>query len=220
MPDAPDRFRRRIMFGRARRHSRRVARARILLPLAGLLSIAGLVVATSISLPDGVDLSVARLSVTRNGVVMDNPRVSGFDARRREYTVTADRAVQALNRPDAVRLEGITATVDVAGEGSATVKAGGGDYDHAQSTLNLSGGILVETTQGYTLQLENADIDFKAGTLTSPNPVTISQQDSNTTGSRLDISESGKRVVIEGNVKTTLLPPGYKRPGTPVEPTQ
>ncbi len=220
MPDAPDRFRRRMLFGRARRHSRFVARARILLPLAGALSILGLVIATSISLPEGVDLSMARMSVTKNGIVMDNPKVSGFDARNREYTITADRAVQALNRPDAVRLEGIEATVEVAGEGSATVTAGGGDYDNAASTLNLYGGIVLNSTQGYTLTLKNADIDFKAGTLISPNPVTITQADSRTSGSRLDIFESGKRIVVNGNVSTTLLPPGYKRAIAPAEPTQ
>lgn len=220
VPDAPDRFRRRMLFGRARRHSRFVARARILLPLAGAVSIVVLVIATSISLPEGVDLSMARMSVTKDGIVMDSPRVSGFDARNREYTITADRAVQALNRPDAARLEGIEATVEVAGEGSATVTAGGGDFDNAASTLNLYGGIIVESTQGYTLKLKNADIDFKAGTLVSPNPVTITQADSHTSGSRLDISESGKRVVITGNVSTTLLPPGYKRSTAPAEPTQ
>jgi lipopolysaccharide export system protein LptC len=209
-----------MLFQRARRHSRFVGRARILLPLAGAISIVVLVVATSISLPEGVDLSMARMSVTKDGIVMDSPRVSGFDARNREYTVTAERAVQALNRPDAVRLEGIEATVEVAGEGSATVTAGGGDFDNAASTLNLYGGIVVESTQGYTLTLKNADIDFKAGTLVSPNPVTITQADSQTSGNRLDISESGKRVVISGNVSTTLLPPGYKRSDAPAEPTQ
>ena len=220
IPDAPDRFRRRMLFGRASRHSRFVARARILLPLAGAVSIVALVVATSISLPEGVDLSMARMSVTKDGVVMDSPRVSGFDARNREYTITADRAVQALNRPDAVRLEGIEATVEVAGEGSAIVTAGGGDFDNAASTLNLYGGIVVESTQGYTLTLKNADIDFKAGTLVSPNPVMITQADSNTSGNRLDIFESGRRIVISGNVSTTLLPPGYERSAAPAGPTQ
>lgn len=219
IPDAPDRFRRRMLFGRARRHSRFVARARILLPLAGVFTIVALIVVTSISLPEGIDLSMARMSVTKDGVVMDNPKVSGFDARNREYTVTAKRAVQALNRPDAVRLEGIEATVEVAGEGSATVNAGGGDFDNAESTLKLYGGIVVDTTQGYTLTLKNADIDFKAGTLVSPNPVTITQADSQTSGSRLDISESGKLVVISGNVSTTLLPPGYQRPTAPPAPS-
>ena len=151
-----------------------MAGARILLPLAGVLSIVVLVVATSISLPEGVDLSMARMSVTKDGVVMDSPKVSGFDARNREYTITAERAVQALNRPDAVRLEGIEATVEVAGERFRNGHRRRRRLRQRRIDPCCSmAGSSSNSTQGYTLTLKNADIDFKAGTLVSPNPVTI-----------------------------------------------
>ena len=59
--------------------------------------------------------------------------------------------------------------------------------------------------------LQDADIDLEAGTLVSGNPVSITYEDSETSGSRLEVTEGGQRIVIEGSVRTRLMPP--KRAG-------
>ena len=130
---------RRQAFAAARRHSRRVRWLRFLLPLLGLSAIGVFFVLTQISLPGDIDLGVARLSVQRNSIIMDSPRLTGFDRDGREYSLSADRAVQALASPDQVRLESIDARLAAAGHGAATIKAEAGDYDHGKSTLSLLG---------------------------------------------------------------------------------
>ena len=202
-----NRHRRQQAFQAARRHSRLVRRLRVALPLCGTVVIVGFIVATHFSLPANVDLSAARLSVTSNSIIMDNPHLTGFDADKREYSVRANRAIQQLTNPDAVRLEEITATVKVAGQGTATVTAAAGDYDNNESTLKLHGGIAVESSEGYALEMSDADIDLRGGTMASARPVTISYQDSTTTGGSISVSGGGQVIVLDGGVRTTLMPP-------------
>lgn len=208
-----DRHRRQSVFDAARRHSRFVRRMRVLLPIAGGLAVVSFVVVTRLSLPSDLDLSIARLSVTRNSIIMDNPHLTGFDAKKREYTVSADRAIQALSSPDKVHLEEIKAVVKVEGQGTATVTADNGDYDNAAGTLKLTGGIAVDSSEGYTLRLEDADIDLKAGTMFSANPVAVTYEDSRTTGEKLSVTGGGQSIVLENSVRTTLMPPKRARPG-------
>ena len=214
---APVEADRRRAFRRARRHSRLVRRLRIVLPLAGAAIIAIVFVATTFSLSMNVDIAGMELSVTPNGIVMDNPHLTGFDEEGRHYSVQADRAVQALANPDQVRLEDIAATVTVEGQGTATITAAAGDYDNSESTLTLQGDVAIDSSEGYALRMEDADIDLGAGTMASANPVTISYQDSSTVGDSLSVTGGGASIVLEGNVRTDIMPP--KRETAPAAST-
>jgi lipopolysaccharide export system protein LptC len=200
-----DRHERQRLFQAARRHSRLVRRLRIGLPLAGVAAI--FVVATHFALPGSLDLSVANLSVTRNSIIMDNPHLTGFDADEREYSVQADRAIQALTNPDRVRLEEIEANVSVPGQGTAKITADAGEYDNKESTLRLEGGIAVDSSSGYALTMDGADIDLRGGTMSSSNPVSVRYQDSETTGQTISVTGGGRIITLEGGVRTTLMPP-------------
>lgn len=180
---------------------------RVLLPGAGIFAVLGLMVAAQLSLPADLDLSAARLSVTRNAIVMENPHLTGFDARKREYSVTASRAVQALATPDEVRLEEIRAVVSMEGQGTANVTAHSGDYDNSAGTLQLFGGIAINSSEGYTLRMEDAAIDLKDGTMSSANPVAVTYGDSRTTGESISVTGGGHVIVLENGVRTTLMPP-------------
>jgi lipopolysaccharide export system protein LptC len=61
--------------------------------------------------------------------------------------------------------------------------------------------------------MEDADIDLRGGKMNSPNPVSVRYQDSETTGQSISITGGGRLIVLEGRVRTTLMPP--KRSGPP-----
>lgn len=207
--------RRLAAFDAARRHSSLVRRLRLLLPLAGVTTLVAFVGAARIAVPEGLDLSVARTTVTRNAIIMEQPKLSGFDKASREYTVTAERATQLLSTPDEVRLEAIRAEIRLAGQGSATVTAAAGDYDNGKATLKLHGGIGLVSSDGYSLAMTDADIDLKGGTLVSANPVRVVYQDSETRGDRLSVREGGGIIVLESGVRTMLMPPKRKPAAAP-----
>ena len=194
-------------FASARRHSRRVAFLRRVLPFAGVAALFAMVVAARLAAPSGLDLTVARTTIERNAIVMDHPVLTGYDSDNRKYRVSADRAVQNLTSPDKVRLEIIRAEVAVEGRGGAVVTAKGGDYDNTDSTLALYGGLTLNSDDGIQVRMKNADIDFARRALVTRNPVTIIYQDSQTTADSMAATEGGKVIVFEGRVQTRLMPP-------------
>lgn len=208
-----DRQRRRRAFQAARRHSRLVRFLRIFLPAAGAFVIMAFVVVTRFALPDGLDLSAARLSVTPSAIIMERPRLTGFDSENQEYSVIAERAVQAMGNPNVVRLETITAT-----HAQTRISAESGDYDRAAGTLKLQGPIAIDSADGYAITMTDADVDFSAGTLVSPNPITVVQGTHTTVGQRLTVKDDGKVIRLEGGVRTTITPAnGQAAAAKPVE---
>ncbi|MYZ47637.1 LPS export ABC transporter periplasmic protein LptC [Propylenella binzhouense] len=194
-------------FRAARRHSRLVRILRRLLPVSGVLVIVAIGLAVRLAAPGDFDVSVARTTVTRNSVIMENPRLSGFDRFNREYTVTADTATQLLSAPDEVVLDGINAHLILPGRGTADVIAAAGTFNNAQSKLDLRNGVEVRSSEGYALHMQDADIDMKGGTLATSKPVRIEYQDSVTVAEGLHVSEGGEVIVLDGNVRTNLMPP-------------
>jgi lipopolysaccharide export system protein LptC len=200
-------------FDAARRHTRRVRILRRALPLSGGAILAAFVVASQLSAPEGLDLSVAAMTIERSAVVMDNPSVTGFDRAERQYRVSADRAVQKIARPQEVRLEAIEAEIQAPGRGAARIRAAVGDYDNSERRLRLSGGITLDSADGYGLALEDADIDLAAGSLVSARPVLVTYEDSETRAERLSVRDGGRLIVLEERVRTRLMPPKRARTG-------
>ena len=194
----------------ARRHTRLVRVLRVVLPLGAFLAVAAFFVKVDLGLPGDLDLSSASLSVTRNSVIMDNPKLTGFAGNGREYSLTADRAIQPLNNPGQVRLETIEAKITTPNGGTTSVTAEAGDYDHEKSSITLLGPIRVNSADGYKLDMTNAQVDFHAGTLVSDNRIYIGYGDSEMAGDRLSVEDGGKHIVIEGSVRTVLMPPKRK----------
>jgi lipopolysaccharide export system protein LptC len=180
---------------------------RVLLPLAGVLAIAALIVRAQIVLPGGIDLTGASLSVTRNSIIMENPHLTGFGGNHREYSLRADRAIQPLTSPGEVRLEQIEASIEGAGDAVSRIVAEAADYHHDKGTVQLLGPVSIESAEGYVLRMTDAHVDFGAGTMTSGNPVSIDYADSKVTGTGLSVTEHGDLIVVEGKVRTVLMPP-------------
>ncbi len=182
---------------------------RTLLPLLGAGGIVGFVVIARLAFPGALDFGAAGLSVTRNSIIMDRPHLTGFDRNHREYSIIASRAIQPLSNPGQVRLEDIQAKIELA-DGMTTINAEAGDYDHNKKTIKLLGAVVANTATGYVLHLTDVDVDLAANTLDTENPVAIGYGDSSVTGNHFSVSEGGKVIVIEGNVRTMLLPPKRK----------
>jgi lipopolysaccharide export system protein LptC len=141
---------------------------------------------------------------------MDHPQLTGFAGNGREYALSADRAIQPLSNPAQVRLETIEAKITAENGGTTNVTAEAGDYDHEKGAMKLLGPIRVHSADGYRLSMTDAEVDFHAGTLSSDRPVSIGYGDSEVAGDRLSVDDSGKHIVIEGRVRTVLMPPKRK----------
>lgn len=198
----------------AQRHSGRVRRLRVLLPVAGgllaLLMIGALLVPSFLT-----GLDIASLGVTREGLVMETPRLSGTDGRGNSYEVTAERAIQNFASPTLVKLENIVAHIILGPDGTADFTAKSGTYDTAAEHLVLDDGLKVASSKGYDAALTRVEIDLKSGgaTVTSPIDITSDRGTLHAAGARFD--DKAGIVTFTGGVSLTLIPAAPSKEATP-----
>lgn len=199
----PDSARRTRAHGRALRHSARVRWLRRLIPLAATFSVLGIAGAVLYepfagSVPN---VSLGPVSVSGTKVTMENPRLSGFRKGARGYEVTASAALQDVRKPALIELQamkGHMATDDKGG--LAYLEAKGGLFDSSKEALTLDRDIRLWTDKGEEVRLQSAAVDFKAGSVKSADPVTVTVPAGSITADSVDVVENGKTISFVGNV--------------------
>jgi lipopolysaccharide export system protein LptC len=200
----PDRGRR--SYARALRHSRRVRFLKIAIPLGALAS-AGLVVAITLFNPfaslGGLEIGPESVSGTR--IVMDAPRLSGFQDDTRPYEVTATQASQDVREPHLVDLVDLRARIAVDETGNLVrVDAATGRFDTEAEVLVLERDVRVTSTLGYTADLARATVDLAAGTVVSDQPVRVGTDFGVVEAEGLTLSENGDVITFTGGVRSTF----------------
>lgn len=192
-------------YAAAVRHSARVRFLKKAIPFGSALAIA-LVLAVGIFDPfhrlQGLTLGPVNLSGTR--ITMELPKLSGFRKDARPYEVTAASASQDVKHPTIVELNDIKARVALEGTNAARLEAASGVYDTQNEKLVLKTNVRVRTDAGYDAALESAEIDFKAGTVVSREPVRVTLSEGTIVADTLDLSDNGRHVVLRGRVRTLI----------------
>ncbi len=198
-------------FSRARRHTILVKALRIGLPLGAVAIVAGGVAVTFLarSLPDNV--SVASAGIGDGGIVMEDPRMSGFDKNNRPYSMDADRAVQSLTG-GGVDLQGVRAKLTVSEDSTAEIVAAKGFYDQAGQKLRLSNDITVATSDGMRIALGAADVDLKTGSLQGTGPVDILSDNRTIKAGSIAVKDGGAFISFGQRVRMTIQPPAGDAP--------
>jgi lipopolysaccharide export system protein LptC len=192
-------------FARARRHSRLVRLLKVGLPLLAVLIVVGGVAVTWLarSLPD--DVSVSSASIDDGRIVMEDPRMTGFDKAGRPYSMVADRAIQSLDG-GGVELERIKANLGVRADTTADVVANRGHFDQKSQKLRLYDDVTVDTTDGMSVRLKDAAIDLAAGDMVGQGPVEIDMPNQTIAAGSLTVKGGGKLLSFGDGVKMTILP--------------
>ena len=207
-----DASRRASAFAAARRHTRYVRLLRKALPASCLAVLVSVVVLARASIPEGLDFSMARTTISNGAVVMHQPRLTGYDKENRSYRVSAETASQKLTNPDEVDLTKVVAEVRAPDRGEIIMRAGGGSLVNGEGRLLLHGGVEVESADGYSIRLDEVEVHFNEGRLASDSPVAITYTEGHTSAESLTVTDNGKLVVLEGRVKTTFRAPAAAVP--------
>jgi lipopolysaccharide export system protein LptC len=194
-------------FERAHRHSRHVRWLKIVLPTIALLGIVGFLALIQVAPnPETAIISLSGINVESKSVTMKKPHISGFEGTRRSYEVNAAQAIQDLNNPKIVTMSKITARLGTGDGGTTHVQAAAGVYDGNTNKLKLSDGITVETSDGYTATLEDADIDIDSGKMTSSKPVEIVTNQVSVKANSIEVQDQGKHIWFRNNVTVVFTP--------------
>lgn len=188
----------------ARRHSLVVRILRWLFPLLGILICAGMIgLIVLFNVLSGFGAS--NVMLTSEGLVMDRPELSGHDGDR-SYRVTANRAIQRLTDPRIIDLETIRADIVLSKDQSAEIVALKGTYDNGAETLYLYEGIQLEWSEGYTVDLSDAEIDLKSGALTTSEPISIRSDQGRVNAGKFSYDQDSGIVHFTDGIKMTLNP--------------
>lgn len=209
-PERAHTFDRKKFFKSARRHSLWVRLLRICLPLFGFGAIAGLLFITTFvpKIGDlGLDLGDMTLSFNGSSIMMNNPKLNGFGDDGQAYEIEAESATQSILNPEVINLSGLSAKIGLEDGTWADVRSTQGIYDNKASTLMLDEQIKVDSSEGYRVTLQNAEVDLKAGTLLSNSPVEVQSETGFMQANGLIVDQSGQRIRFTKGIRILIVPP-------------
>ncbi len=204
-------------YAAALRHSARVRFLRRAIPIGtGLSILAVMIVGIFDPFRSIGAVSVGPISLSGSKITMENPRLTGFRAKDAQpYEVTADAASQDIRKPNQVELHGLRARISMENNGFVRLEATSGLYDTQKEQMELRQSVRILTDSGHDARLKSAFVDFKGGTVTSREPVTVTFKGGSIESQRLDVTDNGKKLTFEGRVRAIFETDQVAQPGAP-----
>jgi lipopolysaccharide export system protein LptC len=197
-------------FRAARRHSSRVRMLRWSLPGAGVLAVASFALSYLVSarLPnlDGFGLAIDAARITREGIVMDHPRITGTTAKGQRFEVRSARAWQSPASPKIINFAEIEAEMGLEQGGEALLTADQGVYDSDRETLAISGQVRIGSSGGYGVNAANAFVDFGKGSVQTAEPVVVESAAIRIEASGAVGDGGERRIEFKGHVRVMVKP--------------
>lgn len=195
------------LFARAARHSRRVRMLRVAVP-AAIVAILGATILVRwidplkvlVRLPN----EAGKLVISGSKITMESPKLSGYTRDRRWYELNAKAAAQDITKPDLVELQEIRAKVETEDKNTITLSSVAGMFNRKAGVLTLNNNILLKSSSGYEMHLQEAVVDTGSGHIVSNKPVAVFTQDATLNADRLEIEKSGEVVRFIGGVVMNL----------------
>ncbi|MGI2032797.1 LPS export ABC transporter periplasmic protein LptC [Rhizobium panacihumi] len=188
----------------AQAHSTRVKRLKVLLPVAALI-ISLIFIGVSFIrtfLPENLTIQSAKIEDGK--IVMESPAIAGRNDDGVSYSMTATRALQDLQNPNMISLENVKAAMPMSKDVIARVVASAGIFDRASDRMQLTAPFDVNLSNGLTAKFQSANMDVKAGTLETPDTITISTQEASIVADSMKITDKGKTITFTGGVRVDL----------------
>ncbi|EFL90810.1 LPS export ABC transporter periplasmic protein LptC [Ahrensia sp. R2A130] len=194
-------------FARAQRHSVAVRISRWALPGVATFMVLVFAGQTLWNWTPLGNIQVLSSAISNGKLVMEEPKMKGFDANKRPYDVKAARAVQDLTKPGFVELTAIDAKLPMDANSFAQVDAGSGVYDQKAETMRLFDSVVITGARGMDIRLDDAEIDIKSGSMKSDKPVTVVRGETTIDAASVEVQDNGKRVLFKERVKMIINKP-------------
>lgn len=155
----------------AERHERRrrrfVSLLKIGLPIFALGVFAALFVFNGARYDSRISFDGVDLASLEEGLRLTNPRFTGATKRGEPFTVIAAWALPDGPNPETIELSEVSGEISLADGRTVTVSAAGGVIRPKVNHVALSGDVRLITSDGYTMQAEEAALDAEAEVVTA-----------------------------------------------------
>ena len=195
------------VFRAAARHSRMVRLFRRAIPVALVVVLIG-VVANAYFKPLRIlaKLPIDKLVLSGSKINMEAPHIAGFTRDGRPYNLTARTAAQDLTNPGVLELSDVLAHVTLQDRSKMELRAKDGVYDTKADIMMLKTNVVITTSNGYTVHLDQAKIDNKAGRIVSDHPVAVQMTNGTIDAKGLEVIEGGDLIRFTNGVETHMVP--------------
>ncbi|MEM8877740.1 MAG: LPS export ABC transporter periplasmic protein LptC [Pseudomonadota bacterium] len=216
LPSDPQRAR---IFRRAKRHSSMVRALRFGLPAVAVVLLAVLPLsAVNPTIPGIAGLSLDGIGFSGTTIVMENPRLNGYEKGRGGYRFEAERAEQSVAESNKVTLVGLEGRITQDDGRWASIRARHGVIDTEAETMQLDRDIIVRADGGYRALLQSAAVDLKDGNVLSNQPVQVDMLNGSVKSQSLELIERGRYIRFEGDVEMTIYLGSVSAPGDEQQP--
>jgi lipopolysaccharide export system protein LptC len=211
------------VFALAARHSRRVRLLRRSVPIVIAVILA------AISLVSWIDplkvlvrlpLDAGKLVISGTKITMQAPKLSGYTKDQRWYEMNAAGATQDVTKPDFIELSEVRTKIETADKSTIYLRSKDGLYNRKTSMLTLTNDVVMTSTAGYEMHLDEATVNTAKGEVVSDKPVAVFTKDTTLTSDRFEVENSGEVVRFIGSVVMNLQSvgaiqqPGMAQPNT------
>jgi lipopolysaccharide export system protein LptC len=207
------------LYGRAIRHSGRVRRLKVMLPMLAVIISLAFVAVSWVRTMFPENLSIAGAKIEDGRVVMEKPAISGRNEDGISYFMNARRALQAIINPSDIELQDIDAAVPIRGDLVARIKATGAKFDRDTDRLDMTSPFEVLLSSGLRASFKSAHLDIRGGLMSSDDPVSISAKGATLVANSLKITDKGRIMNFKGNVRMVVEPTAVRRTAEDVKST-
>jgi lipopolysaccharide export system protein LptC len=145
-------------------HSRVVAVLKVGLPLVAVGLLASLfVVQTDDRIGGEVVFSPGDVKALGSGLKVTNPTFTGTTRGEDRFRFTADLVEPDAAPPERALITALAGTLELHNGPEVTFTAATGDLDIPTQRLDLSGEVVISTSDGYRLVTDKATLDLRAG---------------------------------------------------------
>ena len=149
-------------------------------------------------------IDAGKLVISGTKITMEAPKLSGYTRDNRWYEMNAKAAAQDITKPDVIELVEVRAKIETADKSTMLLAAQAGTYNRKTSILSLNRNVILQSSAGFEMHLDEAIIDTGSGEVVSNKPVEVFTQDSTLNADRLEVEKSGDVVRFIGGVVMNL----------------
>ncbi len=200
---------RELLFRAAMRHSRMVRFYRGAIPV-GLIAILASITAIAYFQPQRLlsklPIDPGRVMLSGSKINMEAPKLGGFTRDGRPYELTARAAAQDLTNPGVLELRDVRARIEMQDKNTLEVSAATGVYDTKSDAMVLRTDVVVTSSAGYSVRMNEAQIDVKSNQMVSDKSVEVTLSNGTIKSKRMEVSENGDLMRFTGDVDVYLEP--------------
>lgn len=153
-------------------------------------------------------LSYEDTTTTTDQIRMKDLLYVGTDIGDRRFEIAADTGIQSSPDAPTIRLEGIRASLDMADDRQAEIRSGGGTFYVEENLLEMDGGVVMTTTDGYRFTAGAARFNLDSYRADSDEQISGSGPLGSFKADSFEIRVDERLVIFEGRVQMRLYPRG------------